>query len=169
MCAWICVYLFLYKCIYIYVHPHDPPSTRVCPCTHTHAGVHTKLFCYCSGLHVTEVMYQNHISLVYFVIRFFKVFNMVRGFFLITHSSTSHDVNCTLHTCTWCSPRALCACISKCAFCYIEIACEYHVPIQQMGNLRDWDILWSQHSVREWQGRNNNLKQSWVPMQWFSQ
>lgn len=167
----VCIYKCIPIFIQMYIHIRAPTWPSKHPCTpmhthtHTHMTAHKTVLLTC-GLHISEVMYRNHISLLYFVIRFFKVFNMVRVFF--SHNSF-HDVNCTLHMCTWCSPIALCAWFSKYAFSYTEIACEYHIPIQQMGNLRNWDILWSQYSVREWQGRNNKLKQSWVSIQWFSQ
>lgn len=96
----VCIYKCIPIFIQMYMHIRAPTWPSKHPCTPMHTHTYTRMTAHKTvlltcGLHISEVMYRNHISLLYFVIRFFKVFNMVRGFF--SHNSFQYIPRCKFY------------------------------------------------------------------------
>lgn len=104
---------FLYKCIYLYLHPRASPNSHMY--VHGHEYTHTHK---CTQNCFVTVTFWNNIPktffLAYFVIRFLRLLIWCLFFFLVTLPSSSHNINCVLCVCAWHSPIALHTCLSKC-------------------------------------------------------
>lgn len=109
------MYAYTYFCIYVYAYTSTPApiQTHICMSIHTCVNAHKTILL----LQRSKVMQQTHISLFYFVIRFFEVFHRVIFIFFLSGNSSQYfpqyelqpvHVYLTLTDCSVCLHSKMC-------------------------------------------------------------